>query len=85
MKRTQAQAITHQRQISGYSRLIRRVNRTLTTPRAQVERQANLCRQDGDHPEDWQRLVEEIEQTDGVAMTRRADGSIHVRWLSTDH
>lgn len=85
MNRTQAQAITHQRQLSTYNRLVRRVNRLITTPRAQVERQANLAPHPDDLPEDWERLLDEIQQTDGVAITRRPDGSIHVRWLRTEH
>lgn len=80
MPRTMARSITHQRDISTYSRLLRRVNRTLTTPRALVERQANLAPAPDDRPEDWERLIEEIEQVDGVAMTKRPDGSVHVRW-----
>ncbi|WP_420864218.1 DUF1654 domain-containing protein [Stutzerimonas marianensis] len=76
---------THQTQLSSYSRLVRRVNLTLTTPRAQRERQANLCPSSSDRPEDWERLLEEIEQAEGVALTHRPDGSIHVRWLRTEH
>lgn len=85
MTGVQPQTITHQRQISSYHRLVRRVNRALTTPRAQVERQANLLPDPSDRPEDWQRLLDEISQTDGVAMTPRPDGSVHVRWLRTEH
>lgn len=84
MYRTQPHTITHQRQVSSYHRLVRRVNRLLTTPRAQVEHQANLAPQPSDHPEDWERLVDEIQQTEGVSMTQRPDGSIHVRWRSPD-
>jgi hypothetical protein len=85
MNRTQAQSITHQRQISTYSRLVRRINHLITTPRAQIERQANLAPHPDDRPEDWERLLDEIQQTEGVALTHRPDGSIHVRWLRTEH
>lgn len=85
MNRTQPHAITHYHQVSTYNRLVHRVNRLITTPRAQVERQANLAPHPDDLPEDWERLLDEIQQTDGVAITRRPDGSIHVRWLRTEH
>ncbi len=85
MNRTQPHAITHHYQASTYNRLIRRVNLIITTPRARVERQANLAPQPDDLPEDWERLLDEIQQTEGVALTRRPDGSIHVRWLRTEH
>ncbi|WP_442965254.1 DUF1654 domain-containing protein, partial [Pseudomonas sp. FIP_A4] len=47
---------------------------------AQRECQANLATQQDDRPEDWERLLDEIQQTDGFAMTKRSDGSVHVRW-----
>ena len=78
-------SITHQRQISSYHRLVRRVNRVLTTPRAKVERQADLAPEPEDRPEDWERLMDEIRETDGVAMTCRDDGTVHVRWLGAEH
>lgn len=84
MNRTQAQAVTHQRQASSYGRLVRRINHVITTPRAQIERQANICRQPDDRAEDWERLVDEIQQADGVSMTKRSDGTIHVRWRQAD-
>lgn len=77
--------LIHQNQLSSYNRLLRRINLIITTPRARVERQANITPQPEDLPEDWERLFDEIQQTDGVAVTRRPDGSIHVRWLRTEH
>ncbi|WP_417585377.1 DUF1654 domain-containing protein [Pelagibacterium sp.] len=85
MNRTQAHTITHQRQASSYGRLVRRINHLITTPRAQYERQANLTRQPDDRPEDWERLLEEIEQTDNVTMRRWPDGSVHVIWTGSEH
>ncbi|MTZ15192.1 DUF1654 domain-containing protein [Pseudomonas sp. JL972] len=77
-------AFTHPSHLSTYNRLVRRVNRAITTPRAQRERQANLAREQDDRPEDWDRLLDEIQQADGVAMTRRSDGSVYVTWRSSD-
>lgn len=77
-------AFSHPSHLSTYHRLVRRVNRAITTPRAQRERQANLARQPDERPEDWDRLLDEILQADGVAMTRRTDGSVYVTWRSGD-
>lgn len=82
MNRTQAKTITHQRDISGYGRLVRRVNRILMTRRAQYERQANLSPSPDDHPEDWQRLLDEMQEQDGASVTLRPDGSVYVCWGS---
>lgn len=75
-------ALNHPSQLSTYQRLVRRVNRTITTPRAQRERQANIAPEPDDRPEDWDRLLDEIQQADGVAMTKRSDGSVYVTWRS---
>lgn len=77
-------ALSHPSHLSTYHRLVRRVNRAITTPRAQRECQANLAPQQDDRPEDWERLLDEIQQADGVTMTKRPDGTIHVRWRSTE-
>lgn len=77
-------ALSHPSQLSTYHRLVRRVNRAISTPRAQRERQANLAREPDDRPEDWDRLLDEIQQADGVAMIRRNDGSVYVTWRSLE-
>lgn len=77
--------VTNQRQLSSYSRLVRRVNLALAAPTAQRERQANLRPGPDDRPEDWERLLEEIEQADNVTMRRRPDGSVHVIWTGSEH
>lgn len=78
-------ALHHQHQLSSYNRLVRRVNLTITAPTAQRERQANLRPGPDDRAEDWERLLDEIEQADGVTMRRRADGSVHVIWSGSEH
>lgn len=85
MNRMQPHAITHHCQASTYSRLVRRVNLALMAPTAQRERQANLRPGPDDRPEDWERLLEEIEQADNVTMRRRPDGSVHVIWTGSEH
>lgn len=77
-------ALSHPSHLSTYQRLVRRVNRAITTPRAQRERQANLAREPDDRLEDWERLLDEIQQADGVAMTKRSDGSVYVTWRTAD-
>ncbi|MFC0709237.1 DUF1654 domain-containing protein [Azorhizophilus paspali] len=76
-----ARAITHQNQISSYHRLVRRINHQVSSsPKAMAERQATLAPEPHDNPEDWERLLSEIEESDNVEMTKHKDGSITVRW-----
>lgn len=81
-----ARAVTHQSQISSYHRLIRRINHQVSSSsKAMAERQASLAPEPHDHPEDWERLLSEIEGSDNVEMVRREDGSIHVRWICPEY
>lgn len=80
-----AATLHHQNQLSSYHRLVRRVSLAITAPTAQRERQANLRPGPDDRPEDWERLLEEIEQADNVTMRRRPDGSVHVIWTGSEH
>lgn len=75
-----ARAVTHQREISTYHRLMRRVNQSIASQGATRRRQAVLKPAPDDRPEDWDRLVDEIEQTEGARLSRRPDGSVCVCW-----
>ncbi|MFC0708674.1 DUF1654 domain-containing protein [Azorhizophilus paspali] len=62
-----ARAITHQNQISSYHRLVWRINhQVLSLSRAMTERQAILAPSPNDHPEDWERLLGKIEESDNA-------------------
>lgn len=80
MAKAHARAITHQTQISGYERLTRRVQSVISKPSARIERQAVIRRQPHEMQSDWDRLMEEIRDSDGVALTQRSDGSILLAW-----
>lgn len=82
MAKPRARAVTHQTQISGYERLARRIQSVISTPRAQVERQAVISRQPDEMQGDWDRLMEEIRDSDGVTLTPRGDGSMHLAWIA---
>ena len=73
-------AITHQREISSYHRLVRRVNRSIASQGATHRRHAVLKPSPEDRPEDWDRLMDEIEQTEGARLSRRPDGYVCVCW-----
>ncbi|MNF76624.1 hypothetical protein D3C84_587420 [compost metagenome] len=65
---------------SPFERLCRRVQAEITSPRARLERRANIARLDHEPEEAWQALLEQIEETEGVRLIRRDDGSVHVTW-----
>lgn len=67
-------------QTDTYRALARRVHRLITTPRARYEHQAVIQRLPGDQPHDWERLLDEINDAEGVKLNPRPDGSVHVVW-----
>ncbi|ASL26216.1 DUF1654 domain-containing protein [Azotobacter chroococcum] len=85
MSRSRARTVTHQTQISSYERLVRRVNQAITSPMAQARRQALLSPAADDRPDDWERLLDEIQESENVSMTQQRDGSVHLRWSRPEH
>ncbi|WP_431484177.1 DUF1654 domain-containing protein [Pseudomonas solani] len=67
----------------SYVQLARRVQALVSTPRAQIEHQVVIDREPGDIQLAWDQLLEEIGETEGVTLTRRADGSVHVFWFAS--
>lgn len=67
----------------SYVMLARRVQSLVSTPRAQIEHQIVLDREAGDLQPAWDQLLEEIREAEGVTLTRRADGSIHIAWFAS--
>lgn len=63
-----------------YRTLARRVQHLITTPRARYEHQAVIHRLPNDKPHDWDRLLDEIRDAEGVTLNPRPDGSVHVVW-----
>ena len=67
----------------SYVQLARRVQALVSTPRAQIEHQVVIDREAGDMQLAWDQLLEEIGETEGVTLTHRADGSVHVFWFAS--
>lgn len=67
----------------SYRAIAQRVQALVSTPRAQIEHQIVLAREPGDIQSAWDQFLEEIRETEGVTLTRRADGSIHIAWFAS--
>ncbi|MCU9949832.1 DUF1654 domain-containing protein [Pseudomonas sp. PDM13] len=65
----------------SYRALAQRVQALVSTPRAQIEHQIVLAREPGDMQPAWDQFLEEIRETEGVTLTPRTDGSIHIAWF----
>ncbi len=59
---------------TSYEQLGARVSRAINAPAAQRSRSAVLLRAEGDSPEDWSRILDEIAENDNVTIAWRDDG-----------
>ena len=57
-----------------------RIQKIISSPNAQKDRMAVLDRQEGDNPEFWERLLEEISENDNVTIAHRDCGGVNVFW-----
>ncbi|MEB0205620.1 DUF1654 domain-containing protein [Pseudomonas sp. CCC3.1] len=57
-----------------------RIQKIISSPKAQKDRMAVLDRQEGDNPEFWERLLEEISENDNVTIAHRDCGGVNVFW-----
>lgn len=65
---------------SSYELLGLRIQKIISSPKAQKARTAVLEPQEGDRPDDWERLLGEIAENDNVTIAHRDDGGVHVFW-----
>lgn len=65
---------------TSYEILGARIQRVINHPRSQTSKTAILERADGDLPEDWDRMLDEIAENDNVTVAHRDDGNVQIFW-----
>ncbi|XFB06401.1 DUF1654 domain-containing protein [Azotobacter salinestris] len=71
---------SNQPQISSYERLALRIRDAISTPSAQAAQQTVISRRLDESPQDWERLLDEIRDTEGVRVTPQDDGRVRLSW-----
>lgn len=66
--------------LSPFERLGLRVSSMINAPKAQLERRVIIHRLDTDPDEAWEGVLELLDETDGLEMTRNSDGTVTLRW-----
>ena len=61
-----------------------RIQKIISSPKAQKDRMAVLERQECDNPEFWERLLEEISENDNVTIAHRDCGGVNVFWTVSE-
>lgn len=67
-------------ELTGLEKLGLRVSAMISSPKAQLERQARIHRLDTDSDEDWAEVMELLAETDGLKLEYAEEGDVIVRW-----
>ncbi|WP_315807803.1 DUF1654 domain-containing protein [Pseudomonas sp. C9-3] len=66
--------------VSGLDRLRLRLAAMINSPKAQADRRATIWRLDRDTDLEWNQVLEELAETDGLEMTANDDGTVLLEW-----
>ena len=72
-------AQSHPSQLTSYDRLTMRVSRLVNNTRGVLDRHVQVERLEASS-EDWELLLEAFEETEGLIVAHRDDGSIDLFW-----
>lgn len=65
---------------SSYELLGRRMQRLVSSPHVQKLQAVTVLPEPGDLSEDWDRLLDELANTDGIQIFRLEDGAYRIGW-----
>jgi hypothetical protein len=65
---------------SSYELLGQRVQRLVASPHVQKLQAVTVLPEPGDRLEDWDRLLDELANTDGIQVRRLEDGAYRIGW-----
>ena len=64
-----------------YERLGMRVQKIINSPTAQKAKAALIFRLPDESVDEWERLLEEIDENDNVTLAHRDDGGVQIFWV----
>lgn len=65
----------------SYERLGMRVQKIINSPTAQKAKAALIFRLPDEPVDEWERLLEEIDENDNVTLAHRDDGGVQIFWV----
>ncbi|MEE9680276.1 hypothetical protein DMX03_20815 [Pseudomonas koreensis] len=65
----------------AYERMGMRVQKIINSPAAQKAKAALIFRLPDEPMDDWERLLEEIDENDNVTLAYRDDGGVQIFWV----
>ncbi len=65
----------------AYERMGMRVQKIINSPTAQKAKAALIFRLPDEPMDDWERMLEEIDENDNVTLAYRDDGGVQIFWV----
>jgi hypothetical protein len=73
-----ATGITHT--LNNYEQVGRRIQRLVSDPNVQKVRTIKIARRADESPAAWERVIQELEETDGITVERLEEDSVKIGW-----
>jgi hypothetical protein len=65
---------------SSYEKVGRRIQQIVSDPKVQKYQAANVSRREEESPEAWDRVLRELDETDGITVERLEPGCVRIGW-----
>jgi hypothetical protein len=64
----------------SYEQVGRRIQKMVSDPKVQKHQAVSITRRDDEDPVAWERLLQELHETEGVTVERLGEGHVRVGW-----
>lgn len=65
---------------NSYEQVGRRIQRMVSDPGVQKIQAVTVLRRDDESPEAWERVLQELDETDGITVERTSSESVRIGW-----
>jgi hypothetical protein len=67
---------------NSYEHVGRRIQKMVSDPRVQKHQAVRITRREDEAPEAWDRVIQELDETDGITVERLNQDCVHIGWKS---
>lgn len=65
---------------NSYERVGRRIQKMVSDPGVQKIQAVTVLKRDDESPEAWERVLQELDETDGITVERISSESVRIGW-----
>jgi hypothetical protein len=66
----------------SYEHVGRRIQKMVSDPKVQKHQAVSITRRDDEAPEAWERVLQELDDTDGITVERLDQDQVRIGWKS---